>query len=108
MMLPWWATITLSSICIQYVELENHQALGGWTSVLPKTFVPIVLSQWGLFVGWRDAPSLLTAWSYFTLVNTILRLGISWFVAGQHFDWRTPLGVAAIIAGGQLVKSGLR
>ena len=107
-LIPWWAAILGASVFIQYTELVNHTAKGGWLTVLPRTAIPILCAQFFLFIGWRGAPSLMLAWSYFTLTNTVARLGISWFGAGELFDWRTPLGVAVILAGGQLVKAGMR
>lgn len=106
--MTWWLSAALACICIQFVEVANAQATGGWLAVLPRTLVPIVVAQWGLFYTWKNAPNLMTAWALFTLLNSVSRLAASWLAVGQTFDWRTPLGVAVMIGGGQLVKAGLR
>jgi hypothetical protein len=104
--MPWWLPLVVSSCCIQFVEYTNRRA-ESWQAALPVTIVPIIISQWGLFYGWRYAPAMLTAWAMFTLTNSILRIGSS-VVLGENFSYLTPVGVAVMFAGATLVREGMK
>lgn len=47
---------------------------GNFFSALPYIIVPILISQYGLYNGFKLSPSLFTAGIVFTVVNTFLRI----------------------------------
>lgn len=104
---PWWAVLPVANVCIMFVEYFNRRGGESWLRTLPYTIIPIVIAQWALFVGWRGAPKMLMAWIVFTVGNSIARVVVSSVMAGEGFDWRTPLGVAVMMFGSFLVKEGL-
>ena len=105
--MPWFLPLLLASACIQFVEFTNRRA-DTWSSALPVTLIPIVISQWGLYYGWRHAPAMLTAWAVFTLTNAMLRAFVTSWAVGEHFTYLTPLGIAVMFAGQVLVREGMK
>jgi hypothetical protein len=104
--MPWWLPLIVANAGIQYVEYTNRRS-ETWQAALPQTLLPIIISQWGLFYGWRHAPSLLTAWAFYTLGNSMARCVTS-FLLGEHFSYLTPLGIGVMFAGSTLVREGMR
>ena len=106
--LPWWAASILSNVAIMYVEHTNRGATGGWLSVLPLTFIPIVVAQFCLFRAFNGAPHWLYAWAVFAVGNAVMRLGLVKVLGEQVGSW--PLALAAvtiIMLGSVLMKTAL-
>jgi len=102
----WVMTAFMACSGIQVVEYLNR-TMGhtGWARVLLWTCVPIVFSQWSLWMTWKNAPSLMMAWIYFTVINSIMRLGTS-YMAGETPNLYTYAGVALALGAAGLIKYG--
>jgi len=100
----WLLALVCANISICYIEWTyragQHET---FYSALPYIFVPIMLSQWALFVGFKNAPSLFAAGACFSLMNVILRIGNTYILAEQlnRYNW---LGVAFLAASVLLLK----
>lgn len=104
--MTWWMASILANVCIAAVEYFNRTAgFATFGHALITTAPFIVAAQYGLFRAWDGAPSLMFAWAFFTLGNTLFRLvSVHWFVGGEHVGWQTLLGVSLIFGGAAVIK----
>lgn len=106
---PWWVASLISNVAIIFTEYTNRSADGGWESALPRTILPIVLAQWCLFHSFNGAPHWFAAWAFFTVGNSIMRVGAVYFFGGSVGSWtHITLGVTVMVGGAFLMKEGLR
>ncbi len=108
--LPWWVASLSSNACIMFIEYINRGAVGGWHTVLPSTVLPIVAAQFCLFYAFRGAPTWLEAWAVFTIGNAAMRMTMVSITADHEVsNWLyTMAGVGFMLAGGAVLKMGLR
>lgn len=108
--MTWWMASLLSNVAIIMVEYINRTATGGFISVLPKTFLLIILAQFCLFRAFNGAPHWMIAWVVFAVGNSLMRVVSVNFMAGHEVaNWYyTGGGCAVMMAGAYLVKSGMR
>lgn len=102
---PWWLASILANVCICAIEYLNRA--GGFADfrhAVTTTGPLIILAQWGLFYAWRDAPSMLLAWAFFTTGNAVLRLISSHFAVGEELNWMVAAGVSLMFAGVCVLK----
>ena len=107
MTVPWWAASIMANVSIMFVEYLNRA--GGFASFFDaiKVTAPLIfVAQIGLFYAWRDAPSLMFAWAFFTVGNTLLRLVNTTYLAGEPLGWTTLAGVSVMFGGACLIKAG--
>jgi len=100
----WLLALTGANVCIAFIE-HTYRAgqYESFYAALPYIFVPIMLSQWCLFVGFKNAPSLMAAGAFFSLVNIALRIGNT-YVLAEHLNRYNWLGVAFLAASVLLLK----
>lgn len=104
---PWWIASIIANVTIAVIEYLNRA--GGFASfgdALLRTGPIIIVAQFGLFYAWRDAPSFMFAWAFFTSGNLLLRLISAQFAVGEPLTWTTTLGVSFMFGGAYLVKIG--
>lgn len=106
---PWWTASLISNVAIIFTEYMNRATPGGWGAALPKTFVPIVLAQWCLYVAFNGAPHWLAAWAFFTIGNSLMRVVAVYYFGGAVGSWaHVMLGITVMLGGAFLLKEGLR
>ena len=104
---PWWVASIIANFTIAGVEYLNRA--GGFANfgdALLRTWPLIIVAQFGLFYAWRDAPSFMFAWAFFTSGNLLLRLISTQFAVGEPLTLTTTLGVSLMFGGAYLVKVG--
>lgn len=104
---PWWVASIIANLTIAVIEYLNRA--GGYSSfgvALLHTGPFIIVAQFGLFYAWRDAPSFMFAWAFFTTGNCLLRLLSAHFAVGEPLSWLTVCGVSLMFGGACLVKVG--
>jgi hypothetical protein len=74
-----------------------------WAS-LPFVLPFIFLGQWALFHTWRNAPSYFLAAVSFTLINTILRIGINNLYLHEPFYLKTGIAIGLLVVACILLK----
>lgn len=105
--LEWVLALVLSNVVIAAIEALNRGAQGmSYQEQLLRTGPLILVAQFGLFIGFRDAPSLMLAWAVFTCGNSLVRVLNAQFVVGEPVTLITLLGVLTVMGGGYLVKVG--
>ncbi len=108
-MMPWWVASIMANVAIIWIEYMNRGAANGWLSVLPKTALPILIAQWGLFQAWNGAPHWMTAWLVFYLGSSALRIGSVAATTQEIGSWpHIILGIALLAGGSIAVKLGLQ
>ena len=104
---PWWVASLIASLAVAGLEYANR--VGQFSSfgrALIVTGPLILLTQWGIFYSWRDAPSMLKAWALFFLLNIGFRLvSVQWFV-GEGVSFLALGGALLIVLGAFLMKVG--
>ncbi len=107
-MIPWWIWSLVANFTIAIVEYLNRT--GGYENfgvALLRTAPLILVAQCGLFYTWRDAPSFMFAWAFFTAGNVGLRVISSHYFVGEKITLLAGLGVSLIILGGHFVRMGI-
>lgn len=102
----WILALMLSNVTIAMIETMNRQAAGNFLQQIWQTGPLILVAQFGLFIGFRDAPTMMMGWAVFTVGNSLVRLANVQFVVGEPLSLMTLVGVAVMIVGGMLVKVG--
>lgn len=108
--MPWWIASLIANVAVIGCEYFNRTSPGGWENALPKTFLLIVIAQWGLYQAFVGAPHWLTAWAVFTLGNAVMRIAaVNLFMGSEVGNWfYAAAGIAVMIAGSLVLKLGLR
>ena len=100
----WAAWLLVANIGIAWIE---HTYRAGqyptFYTALPYITLPILISQWALFEGFRAAPSLFVAGAFFSIINVGFRIGNS-FVLGENLNLYNWLGVVMLAASAILLR----
>lgn len=108
-MLPWWAASLVANVAIQWIEYANRTSPSpNFLATFYKTWPAVLLAQWALFLAFRGSPTWLIGWCWFTFMNCMMRVGASWYVAGEVPSWITLGGCVVISVGAFLVSWGAR
>ena len=106
--MPWWIASILANVAIAAVEYCNRMSgvhdSNLWDT-LKMTAPMILIAQIGLYFAWRDAPSMMFAWAFFSVGNSLIRLASTYFLVGEPVGWLTVAGVSLMFGGALLVKS---
>jgi len=106
--IPWWAYSILANLAIACVEYTNRTAKFDHFGEQIWAMWPLILvSQFGLFYTWRDGPSFMYAWAFFTTGNIACRVVSSHFFVGEKLTMMVGFGIALIILGGHFVREGI-
>lgn len=107
---PWWAASLISNLAIIMTEYLNRHHVGSWMTVLPQTLPLIVVAQFCLFRAFNGAPHWMIAWAVFTIGNSAMRVSAVSFMDGHSVAswWSVIGGVAIMVGGALLMKTGLR
>lgn len=100
----WLFWIALANGAIMW--LEHVYRNGSYTSfwqAIPYIIVPVIIGQWGLFNGFRNAPNLLLAGAAFTLMNVLLRI-VNSYLLGEQPNAYQYAGVVLLITATFLLK----
>lgn len=102
--MTWILWILLSNTAIMWLEwiYRSAQYTSFW-SALPYTIVPIFVGQFGLFYGFKFAPSLLIAGTTFAIVNASLRM-VNTKILGETIVVYTWVGLMFLVAASILFK----
>ncbi len=104
---PWWAASILANFTIAAIEgLNRNAGFTNFGNAIVCTMPLIFAAQYGLFYAWRDAPSMMMAWAFFTAGNSVLRLLSVQYYAGEPLNVTTLAGTAVIFFGAWIVKQG--
>lgn len=105
---PWWAYSLLANLAIAFVEYTNRTARFDHFGEQIVVMWPLILaSQFALFYTWRDGPSFMYAWAFFTTGNIVCRVVSSHYFVGERLTMTVGFGVALIILGGYFVRQGI-
>ena len=103
----WWVASIVANITITVIEYLNRAGqFDSFGEALIRTGPFILVAQWGLFYAWRDAPSFMFAWAFFTVGNSLMRLVSAQFVIGEPMSLTTLFGVSLMFGGAYFVKVG--
>lgn len=93
----WVFFLLIANLGIMWLEYVYRVGLyPSFFKALPYIIVPILMGQFGLFYGFKLAPSLFVAGAVFTLVNVLLRI-VNTYHLGETMNTYTWLGVVALI-----------
>ena len=99
----WFLWIALSNIGV--FALEYVYRSGRWESfwaAFPYIVVPVLVVQFGIFYGFKQAPSLILAGAAFGMLGILLRI-FNAFLLGEQFTFGLQLAVffsvVAVLAG---------
>lgn len=98
--MPWWSYLLVANVAV--FILEYLYRIGHFTSFatsLPYTLPLVLITQWGLFYGFRatdGAHSLFVAGTTFAMVNVGFRLVNSLYIGEipNGYNW---LGIVCLV-----------
>ena len=100
----WLVWLLLANAGIFWLEyIYRNGTYDSFIQASPYIVAPIVVSQAGLFYGFRGAPNLLLAGAVFTLMNLALRV-VNSYRLGEHLNIYNWLGVLLLIVAMFLLK----
>ncbi len=105
---PWFAWSILANFAIAVTEYMNRT--GNYEhagQAFMHTGPMIFVAQIGLFYAWRDAPTFLTAWAFFTAGNIGLRVLSAHFLVGERLGLGVVIGISLVVLGGHFVRNGI-
>lgn len=100
----WILWIVLSNVSVTYLEwVYRTGKYPSFIESLPYIILPILVTQLGLFYGFKQAPSLFLCAAVFTTINTVLRVATVLYIGEQMqpINW---LGVMFLFIGVVLLK----
>lgn len=103
----WMLALVLANVCIAGIEMMNRQA--GENNFLQQLWYtgPLILvSQFGLYFGFKEAPGFWIASATFTIGNTMIRVLNSYYFVGEPPGYWTWWGILLMLVGGFAVKYG--
>lgn len=104
---PWYCWALLANVLIMVIEYLNRTGeYPHYFAALLHTAPLIFIAQAGLHYSWKLAPSMMLAWAVFTTGNCLLRLVNTTWMVGEVPSMQTLAGVALLMAGVFMVKSG--
>jgi len=106
---PWWVASLSANAAIIGVEYFNRTATDGLVSVLPVTLPLIVVAQVCLFHSFNGAPTWLWAWGFFTVGNSLLRVGVvAWLGHEIPANWTyVAVGIVGMFLSAYVLKQGV-
>jgi drug/metabolite transporter (DMT)-like permease len=100
----WVLWIVLSNVSVTYLEWAYRTAkYPSFIESLPHIIVPILVTQVGLFYGFRQAPSMFLCAAVFTTINTVLRVATVLYL-GEKMLLVNWIGVGLLFIGVVLLK----
>lgn len=100
----WTLWIVLSNLGIFWIEYVYRSGkYDSFTQALPFICVPVLVSQLGLFYGFRGASSLFMAGAVFTGINVALRL-INTMRLGETLNAYNYAGILLLLVATFLIK----
>ena len=104
---PWWLASLVANFFIFKIEALNRMSTSSFTmQFFGTTWWMVLIAQWGLYVAWRTAPSMMLAWAWFTSMNLVLRLISTHFVVGEPMAMTAWIGTSMIFGGMLVMKWG--
>lgn len=105
--IPWWLASIISNVCICRIEFLNRTVgVDSFFHMLPKTWWLILIAQWGLWNSWSGAPSMMMAWIWFSVMNSLMRLASTQWAVGEQLNIQTIVGCGLMFAALYLIKTG--
>ncbi len=101
MWIVWLLVANASVFWLEYIY--RSAKYGSFFDALPYIIVPVLVSQLGLYQGFRYAPSLILAGIVFTLVNVILRM-VNVVRLGEHLGLYQVLALLLMVVASILAK----
>ena len=96
--------LIFANIGIFWLEyVYRNGTYGSFWQALPVIFIPIMMGQYGLYYGFKLAPSLFIAGTLFTVINVALRV-INTYRLGEHLNLWNWLGVILLLVALILLK----
>lgn len=100
----WWVGLVLADLAIMRIEYLNRVGdYGHFGAVLLDTWWLILIVQYGLFCGYKFAPTFMLAWGVYFAMSVLLRFFTSYAV-GEPTTWATFIGTAIIVVGAAVIK----
>lgn len=100
----WIARVVVANVGIFWIEHAYRAAkYASFFHALPYIALPVLVSQAGLFYGFRQAPSLFLCGAVFTLINVALRV-VNAFRLGEVPNAYNWAGILALVAAVILLK----
>ena len=104
--MPWWLGGIIANIGIAYIEMTNRTSTTEtWLGTLQYTAIPIILTQWGLYFAWKNAPSMMTAWVFFTAGNSLARIITAYWI-GEPPGIKTWIAICMCLSAAVIMKFG--
>lgn len=104
MSLHWTFYIILANISVAFTEyIYRKGSYENFFVALPVILPLMLISQYGLFMGFRHAPSLFIAGVFFTCVNVAFRL-VGTHVLGEQMNVINYCGVGFLVLSAVLLK----
>lgn len=107
----WWlAASLLANVAINMIEFLNRRAGHdlNFLQQLQHTWWLILVAQFGLFYAYRDAASLMVAWTVFSSANCVMRLISNHFFVGEPMSAMAWCGAGLMMAGMVVVRLGTK
>jgi hypothetical protein len=100
----WIFWIVLSNVSVTYLEWAYRTArYPEFFGALPYIIFPILITQMGLFYGFRNAPSFFLCAAVFTTINTVFRIAMAMYI-GERMLAVNWFGVLFLFVGVLLIK----
>ncbi len=104
--IPWWAASLVATGSIFRIEMVNRLSKAEtFLEQMGLIWWLVLIAQWGLFRAWQGAPSMMTAWAWFFVVNVSLRIISVHYFVGEPMNLKVWVGIALIMGGALLVKT---
>lgn len=104
----WMVWSLMANLCITTIEyLNRSMGFASFSRALMVTAPLILVAQLGLYKVWSQAPTILTAWAFFSVTNSLLRLASAKWLMGETVDWR-HVGVVGLMFGCALLMKGMK
>lgn len=103
--IPTWSLwLLLSNIAIAFIEYTYRSGnYHTFLQALPYIIVPVLIGQYGLFNGFRDADSLFLAAAVFSVLNCLIRVIVIHYL-GETLNWINWVGVLLLMLSAILLK----
>lgn len=92
----WLFLANISIAIVEYVYRAGDYS--SFWEALPWLALPIIISQWALFEGFRVAPSLIYAGIVFSVINAVFRVVNSTILGEGVSVWQVSAVVLVILS----------
>lgn len=100
----WIAWLLLSNVSIFWLEYVYRSAkYGSFFHAIPYIAIPVLVSQAGLYYGFRLGPSLIVVGITFTIINVLLRM-VNVVRLGEHLGLYQVLALLLMVVASWLAK----